>query len=369
MSAAPERERPALELALRRLAPVLAFAVAPVLFTAVAVYALVGNGFATDFDGQFWPAGRRVLDGLSPYDLAWMDIAHDVAFPYNSVAALLFVPFALLPVDLADAIFVVLCVASLLLTLYVLGVRDWRIYGLVFLWEPVLSAWATANVTLPFALAIALMWRYRDRAVVVGVLFALMLSIKVFVWPLAIWLLGSRRYGALGYAALAGLAMNLVAWAVLGFDQIGPYLEVLELVTDREELRSYSVLALALDHGVDRTAAYALAALLAAAVGVWCLVLARRGREQHALLLGVAMALLSTPVTWAHYFALFVVPLALLRPRLSPVWAFPVVMMACPGVAPDTWQLLLALAVGTAVVVGALRPAAVTSAGLRPAGL
>ncbi len=334
--------------------PVFAFAIVPLLFTAIAVYALVGNGFAIDFHGQFWPAGRRVLDGLSPYDLEWMDIPHDVAFPYNSVAALLFVPFALLPVALADAVFVVLCVGALLLTLYVLGVRDWRIYGLVFLWEPVLSAWATANVTLLFGLAIALMWRYRDRAVVVGLLLALLVSIKVFVWPLAIWLLGSRRYAALGYAALAGLVMNVVAWTVIGFDQIGPYIEVLGLVTDREELRSYSVLAFALDHGVDRAAAYALAGVLAAAVGAWCFVLARRGREEHALLLGIAMALLATPVTWAHYFALFVVPLALLRPRLSPVWAFAVVMMLCPGVAPDTSQLLLALATGTAIVVAAL---------------
>jgi alpha-1,2-mannosyltransferase len=353
--------------ALRRLAPVLGFAVVPVLFTALAVAALIGNGFAIDFHGQFWPAGNRVIDGLSPYDVAWMDIPHDVAFPYNAVAALLFVPFGLLPIEVADGLFATLCIGALLLTLRVLDVRDWRIYGIVFLWQPVLSAWATANVTLLFGLGIALMWRRRDSPLVVGLLLALLMSVKVFVWPLAIWLLATRRYAALGYCFLAGLVMNVAAWLVIGFDQFGAYLDVLGLVTDREELRSYSVLAFALDHGAGRAAAYALALVLALAVGAWCFALARREAEEHAMLLCVAMMLLATPVTWAHYFALFVVPLALLRPRLSPIWALPLAMAFCPGVAPNTWQLVLALATAAAVVVAGLRSQPGTSTGtLRP---
>lgn len=55
---------------------------------------VVSHGFAMDFHGQYWPGGRRVLQGLSPYDLGWQDIQHEVAFPYGAVAAL-FVPFAL----------------------------------------------------------------------------------------------------------------------------------------------------------------------------------------------------------------------------------------------------------------------------------
>ena len=47
--------------------------------------------------------------------------------------------------------------------LFVLGVRDWRCYGLVLLWPPVISAIQTGNVTLWFALALALAWRFRDR--------------------------------------------------------------------------------------------------------------------------------------------------------------------------------------------------------------
>jgi hypothetical protein len=175
------------------------------------------------------------------------------------------------------------------------------------------------------------------------------------MWPLALFLVGSRRYRALGYAVLTGVALNAAAWLLVGVDRIGPYVHLLGLVNDREEPRAYTLLALSLDHGVGRPLAYAIALALASALGAGCVVLARRGLEEQALLLCIATALVATPVTWAHYFALFVVPLALLAPRLHPIWAMPLVMVLCPGVAPDTWQLVLALATATAVVVLGLR--------------
>jgi hypothetical protein len=342
-------------LALRRVATIIAFAIVPIIVTVGSIYALVGHGFAIDFDGQFWPAGHRLLHGLSPYDLGWQDIQRDVAFPYGPIPALLFVPFGLLPVDVADGLFAGLCIAAVPLTLWLLGVRDWRIYGVVFLWQPVVSAWATANVTLLLGLGLALMWRNRDRAFVAGLLVALLVSMKLFLWPLAIWLIGTRRYAALGWAALTGVMLNLAAWAVVGFDQIGPYLKVLGLVSDREESRAYTVLAYALHLGASRPVAYALQFALAAAAGVGCLLLARRGREPQALLLCIAMSMLATPVTWAHYFALLIVPLALLRPRLSLPWLIPLAMVFCPGVNPDGWQLLLALAAVVALLAVALQ--------------
>ncbi len=324
---------------------------------AVTVESVVSHGFAMDFHGQYWPAGRRVLDGLSPYDLGWQDIQHEIAFPYGAVAALLFVPFALLPLGLAEVVFTGLCFAAVPLTLGLLGVRDWRVYGLVFLWPPVTLGWVTANVSLLLGVGIAVLWRHRDRAFVVGLLVALLVSIKLFVWPLAIFLLGSRRYVALGYVVLCGLGLNLVAWAVLGFDQIGPYVKLLGLVSDREEPRSYSLLAVALDHGATQSAAYALVLGLAAVVGSACFVLARRGREEAALLLSIATGLLATPVTWPHYFALLIVPLALLRPRLSPIWVVPVAMTPVASMMSVFDERMAGgLAVIAAVIVGALRP-------------
>jgi hypothetical protein len=356
-------------MALSQLCELFAFAVAPVLLTAVTVYVLirfptppseitstsvVNHGLAMDFHGQFWPAGQRVIHGLSPYDLGWQDIQRELAFPYGAVAALLFAPWGLLPHGLADGAFTALCIALAPITLAVMGVRDWRVYGVAMLWTPVVLAWETANVTLLLGLGIALLWRYRDRAGIAGLLLALLVSVKLFVWPLAIWLLATRRYATAGYAVLWGLALNLAAWAVVGFDQIGPYLKVMSLVSDREEPRSDSVLAAALHYGASRPAAYALTLALGAVAAGACIALARRGREDAALLMCIVMGTLVTPVTWVHYFALLIVPLALRRPRFGLVWALPVAMMLCPVGAPATWRL----AIVAVVVLLALRPAA-----------
>lgn len=331
--------------------------VAPAVITVVLGYALVGHGFAFDFNNQYWVAGRRVLDGLSPYDLGWQDINNHIGFPYGAVAALLFVPFGLLPQGLADAVFTGLLLAAIPATLRLLGVRDWRVYGIAFLWMPVIEAWGYANVSLLLLLGVALMWRYRDRPVVAGLLLALLVSIKLFVWPLGLWLLGTRRYAALAYATACGLALNLAAWAVIGFDQLGPYVKVLGLITARTDTHNKTTLRWVLVHfGAVRPVAYALMLALAGALAVGCFVLARRGREKPALMLCIALAFVATPVTWPHYWVLLIAPLALLRPKLGPVWAIPVAM------APAAMLPLLGYAAAGAAIQNALAAAVVIAA-------
>jgi hypothetical protein len=39
--------------------------------------------------------------------------------------------------------------------------------------------------------------------------------------------------------------------------------------------------------------------------------------------LALAAALAASPIVWMHYFLLLLVPLALARPRLSPLWLVP----------------------------------------------
>jgi hypothetical protein len=346
---------------------VVSFAVVPLLIFALVLSDSTGAAFAVDFHRQYWPVGVRVLHGLSPYDLGWQDVYHEIAFPYGPVAALLFVPFGLLPHGFADVLFTCLCIGAVPLTLWLSGVRDWRVHGVVFLWTPVIAGWTSANVTLLLGLGIALMWRFRDRAWVAGFIVALLVSVKLFVWPLALWLLATRRYVALAYAVLSGLALNLVAWAIIGFDQVGPFIELLGLVTDRMEPHSDSVLAIALDHGASRPAAYALTCALATIAGCSCFVLARRGREAAGLLLCIIVCFLATPVIWLHYFALLIVPIALLRPRLAIEWLLPVAMLPVwaltsvvdEGVAGE-------LVVIAAVLAACLRPLSAASAAPRP---
>jgi hypothetical protein len=131
--AAP-REHPwtGLVAAFRNVLPWLAWLVAPLAVTAsgLAVSLQDHPHFGGDFHAAFWPAGHRVLHGLTPYvDPTAPQVAKATAFVYPAPAAVLFAPFALIGRDLADALFVGMQLVAVALTLRVLEVRDWRVYG------------------------------------------------------------------------------------------------------------------------------------------------------------------------------------------------------------------------------------------------
>jgi hypothetical protein len=342
----------------RLVVPVTAWCLLPIALT---VFTVIGFGggtvhFAGDFHYAFWPAGQRVLHGLSPYvDPGSPTVTHSIAFVYPALAALLLAPLALIPHGVADLTFAGVEIAAMLLTLRVLHVRDWRLYGLVLLCPAVYSGWTVANVTLLLGLGIATVWRNRERPLLIGFVIALLVSVKLFVWPLALWLLATRRYVAFVYAIACGLVLNVVAWAVLGLNELHRYSRLLHALTTFEERRGYSVIALALHEGTSHRVAYAVAWAVAAAGAMTCLALGRRGRDVAALALAIGVSLLATPIVQLHYFALLIVPFALVRPRLGLAWALPLVMWVSASATLRPWQIAVALAIAGAMVVIVLR--------------
>ena len=55
-----------------------------------------------------------------------------------------------------------------------------------------------------------------------------------------------------------------------------------------------------------------------------------RRDARQALGLTIVLMLVASPLLWAHYFSLLLIPLALRRPRLSVVWALPLLMWLMP---------------------------------------
>jgi hypothetical protein len=330
----------------------------PVLITLVALHAYFHHGHidALDFHQEFWPASQRVLHGLSPYDRSWMNIRGWIAYPYPAFTAIAFVPLALLNHALADWVFTAISIAAALLTLRVLQVRDWRLYGLVLIWGPVINGWQNANLTLVLGLGIAYLWRKRDNPLIAGALVAAMISLKPFVWPLGLWLLATRRYRALIYGAAFGLTLNVASWAIIGFNQIHAYSQVVSAVNNVMDKRGYSIFSLVMRLGGSHGLAYALGITAAAAAAIACLIVGRRGNTKSALALSIAVCLLATPVLWTHYFALLIVPLAIFRPRLDPLWLLPLIMWLCPANRPAAWQIIIAVGTGSIVLGLLLRP-------------
>jgi alpha-1,2-mannosyltransferase len=325
---------------------------------------------AFDFYRAYYPAAHRLLEGGSPYAVTHEQVLAGAAFVYPALSAITFVPFALVGRGLSQHLYVLFCLVLVPGTLWVARVRDWRIYGVVMLWYPMIIGWQGENISVPLMFLLALAWRHRDRAILAGLITAAAISLKPFMWPLGLWLLATRRWRAAACAFAWGALLNLLAWWIVGFNEIHTYLHLAGEDTDALWRGGYSMLALASHLGLGRGLGEAM--LLAASVVV-ALALVRAGifrrSEREAMVLAVGLMLVASPLVWIHYFVLLVVPLALARPRFSAAWLVPLAMWLLPP-SPSVagWQLVLAWTLVGACLVAAFRdgPVGRWPAGHRP---
>ena len=298
-------------------------------------------------------AGHDVIHGISPYpppDPAV--VAHATRLVYPPLIAYLFSPFAVLPYHVAAAIYLLLSVAAVPIALRVLGVRDWRCYGVAFLWYPAVAGLGVGAIGPILALLVALSWRYRDRAVVAALLVAVTITLKLFLWPLGVWMLATRRWRAAVLTAALTAAALLVPFAPLGMHVLRTYPSVLRTLDHVFGPVSFSTIAFLQAAGfsseVASGAVFVLGALLVAGI----VLLARRpDGDRLALTAAVTAALLLSPIVWIHYFVLLLVPVALARPRLAGLWFLPIVFWSTHALESDgeLWRLSVALATVTAV--------------------
>jgi Glycosyltransferase family 87 len=280
--------------------------------------------FAFDVHFAFVPAARAVLHGASPYGSATSQaVQQGYAFLYPPLGAYLFAPFTLLPAVAAGTLATVLVAATVPATLLVLGIRDWRCYAISFIWIPTLAGIESANVTLPMVLGLALVWRYRDKAAVVALVGGFIVALKLFFWPLVVWLVATRRYRTAALTAAASLVFVFVPWAGIGFAGLGDYVHLLRFVSHREGADSYSLAALVHYAVPSWTAAVAVETIVGLAVLGLVIVAGRRGRDRDAFALAVLAMLAFTPLLEVHYFAVLLVVIALYRPRFGAAWLAP----------------------------------------------
>jgi hypothetical protein len=158
------------------------------------------------------------------------------------------------------------------------------------------------------------MWRYRDRAALAGVALGYGIAVKLFLWPIAVWLALVGRIRAAAIAALVAAASLLL---LVPFIDIPDYVRLLRKLTQTFEHDAYTPFALLTDLGVPDAAARGVTI----ALGLGILTLAWRRRS---LGLAIAAALCLSPIVWRHFFVLLLVPLALSRPRFDVVWLVPI---------------------------------------------
>lgn len=331
----------------------------PVLATlALIIYVFKLHSVAADFHDAYYPAAKRLLDGSNPYAVTPAQVAAGLGFVYPALSALLFAPFALLSNGVASVIDMLLGVACVPAILWTLKVRDWRVYGVAMLSLPVFDGWQSGNLTLPLALMVALTWRHRDRPWAAGLLAALAISIKPFVWPLGLWLLATRRWKAAAWALASGIALNLLAWGLVGFNEVSTFLHLSSEDTKALWEEGYSLLAVAHHLGWGRSTGELLLLLASLATAATLIYVGSvKRRERDALVIAVLLMLLASPLLWAHYFALLLIPIALAYPRMGAIWVLPILMWPMPPRQPVYgWEEALAWGLTAVCMAVVLKP-------------
>jgi hypothetical protein len=216
-----------------------------------------------------------------------------------------------------------------------------------------------ANVSIPLALALAATWRYRDRVGVPAVALGLAVSAKLLLWPVLVWTLATRRIRTTLLALAVGASVTFLAWAAIGFDGLGGYLDLLRRLSDIQSENSYSIVGMASTLGLSEAVGQGLTLVLGGGLLVACVVLARRGDEPRSFTCAVAATLALSPIVWLHYLVLLLVPLAIARPRFSVIWLLPILLWSSPrpGYAEGVQTFLPALVAIILVAVVLARPA------------
>jgi hypothetical protein len=310
---------------------VMLLAIPSLMYAYITVRAVTGDRRGSNFL-SFWQAGRMVLHGQSPYPL--LDALPAVAdrftfepFVYPAPAAYWMVPLAILPFAVAKTLFLLLNLGSIVVALRLLDVRDWRCHAAAFASVPVVAGASLGTFSPLLLLGAAAAWRYRDRAARVGLIVAVLVVAKLFLWPLWLWLVYTRRFAAAALSASVGAAITLAAWWGLGFAGLRDYPRVLSRLTELVGTNSYSPYALLHAGGLSGATAqrflFALGAVLVA-LAAWRFSAIRKDDRAFVAALGVALVL--TPILWPHYLVLLFVPIALLRRTLSPLWLLPLLI-------------------------------------------
>lgn len=308
---------------IRRILAIVLLGVLPVV-TAIVMFAVAhdSGSLARDFHNELYPQAQLLLDWQNPFPGPDhpLEYGHNPIWP--PVAAFLVSPLTALPPAAADWVMALLGLAAAMLSLRIVGVRDWRVYGAFALWPPVIGEIRVSHLTPFLCVLVALAWRYRDVRFAPGLAVGLAGAVKFFLWPLGVWLAAMGKVREmLVAAAFAGASLLLV----LPFTGLDDYFRTLLELGDAFDQDSYSPFGFLVQIGISE----GIARVATLAIGIALLFFCWR---RASLGLAVAAALVMSPIVWLDYYAVAAVPLAIVRPRLSAVWLVPIA----------TWGLLSA---------------------------
>jgi hypothetical protein len=292
-----------------------------------------------DFRGTLWDPGIAILHGHSPYPPPHeADLRTGNPAVYPPTLMLVVAPLTLLPWQVGLAVWLGLVAGAVGLALRLLGVRDPRVYGVALVFSPLLSGFAEGNAVLLLPLGLAALWRWRDRPWSAAAATAGLIVTKVFLWPVLVWLVVTRRVRAASYSVLLAAGAVTVSWAAIGFEGAGSYPALLRALDHVYSRHSQSLYALGAAAGLSDTAAKTFGVAAALAILAAGVAVARRADGDGRLFAAAAIAGLAlTPIGWSYDYVVLLVPLALVSRVLSRLWLIPIAFWL-PVALGGVWQ-------------------------------
>lgn len=307
----------------------------------------------------YWLAGRHLLSGAPLYPDASTILGLPDEFRYLPIVAILFVPFALLPYEIALPIWTLLQVAiaaTVGLTLIrplPVSWRPWAAAGYISFLGLVLEV-TLGNVNL-ISLGLALAaWRFRDRAIPAGILLAAAVGLKFLPITLLLFYVASGRWRPVLAGALIGTA-GLVAGALLLPDRTAEYIRFAPRLLEQDWVYAHiarpgpPALAALFWSEVFPLALAAAAALLAVVAGVAARRDPAREGTWHALTLATMGYLAPFGYFWTT-FLLLSLPLAADILRRAATWSSRSRILAVSAVFVS-WLLMQPQQTGTLVPI------------------
>src|SRR5262245_45212256 len=337
---------------------VLVFFAVSITLAVVAMSAAAGL-LAWDVRFAYLRAAETVLHGDSPYPALDDPILEDQkGYVYPPQLLLALVPFTPLPNGVVGVIVAAGLIALLLLTVRMLEIRDVRCYAAALLWVPSVSGVLLGNISIPLAFAAAVAWRYRDEVWKPAWALGLAISAKLLMWPLLVWMVAARRLRATVWALVIGGAVTFAAWAVIGFDGLTGYPDLLRRLSDIQSDRRCSLVGMASTAGLGDPVGQALTVLVGGGLLAGCVLFARRSDDARSFTCALAATLALSPIVWLHYLVVLLVPVAIARPRFSPLWLLPVLLWVSPrpGYAEGVQTFLPAIGAAILVTILLVRP-------------
>ncbi|MBV9472552.1 MAG: DUF2029 domain-containing protein [Solirubrobacterales bacterium] len=328
-----------------------------VLLAATTLYRNALQGEAGwDFHGGIWQAAQDLLHGRSPYLTPdWRALLHaSNAFITPPPLAVLAIPLSVLPFVPATVLWNLLCLGALLAALWIVDVRDWKLYLLAACSFPFVASVALGQPDGLFALALAVAWRRRGSWV--GALAAgALIAAKLLAWPLVLWLLVTRRLRSSLVAMATAAGLLLGSWALIGFQGLAEYPRLLSADARAFEDQSHSVTAAAMRLGASARLGQLVAVACAVAIAT-LIVWVARGSDRGWFVAAIAVGLLVSPILWTHYLLALLVALAIARPRLDRAWLLTLAFWLSPAETSPGWQIWVVLIAACALAVVAARP-------------